>query len=166
MSDVLSYPVSAQHTFDQLNSNFKLRIIIDCSFLLNCVSAGKRKITIRDLSELEFHTRRLTHVRNTNRYSLLNKAISYNFWRVLREEYMYDVYIYACSKLRSHLTITFRRRLEKKKHKREKKVIVQLYNCTYMFLWWDVFWITDGGYFYFFLFFFFLPIGHIKLGLS
>ena len=45
----IAYKNLIGEVFDQLNSNFKLQIMIDCSLLLICGSAGKRKIKIQDL---------------------------------------------------------------------------------------------------------------------
>ena len=55
-----------------LDTRSKLQIIIDCSVLLRQESILKQRLKIQDLSSLEFHARRLTHVLHTNRYRLLN----------------------------------------------------------------------------------------------
>ena len=55
-----------------LDTRSKLQIIIDCSVLLSQESILNKRLKIQDLSSLEFHARRLTHVLHTNRYRLLN----------------------------------------------------------------------------------------------
>ena len=55
-----------------LDNRSKLQIIIDCSVLLSQESILNKRLKIQDLSSLEFHARRLTHVLHTNRYRLLN----------------------------------------------------------------------------------------------
>ena len=55
-----------------LDTRSKLQIIIDCSVLLSQESILNKRLKIKDLSSLEFHARRLTHVLHTNRYRLLN----------------------------------------------------------------------------------------------
>ena len=55
-----------------LDTRSKLQIIIDCSVLLSHESILNKRLKIQDLSSLEFHARRLTHVLHTNRYRLLN----------------------------------------------------------------------------------------------
>ena len=62
-------------TFERLESNLKIQIIIDCSFLISQKIANRSKVRIQDLSELEFHSRRLAHVLYVHRYSLLNKTV-------------------------------------------------------------------------------------------
>ena len=62
--------------FQDLDNASKLQIIIDCSVLISQEKSNKRNIRIQDLSELEFHARRLTHVLPVNRYKLLDKDAS------------------------------------------------------------------------------------------
>ena len=57
----ISYKNLPGKTFERLESNSKIQIIIDCSFLISQKRANRSKIRIQELSELEFYSRRLTH---------------------------------------------------------------------------------------------------------
>ena len=71
----ISYKNLSGKTFERLESNLKIQIIIDCSFLIGQKRANRSKVRIQDLSELEFCSRRLAHVLYVHRYSLLNKTV-------------------------------------------------------------------------------------------
>ena len=71
----ISYKNLTGKTFDMLESNLKIQLIIDCSFLISQKRGNRSKVRIQDLSELEFHSRRLAHVLYVRRYSLLNKTV-------------------------------------------------------------------------------------------
>ena len=72
----ISYENLTGIIFQELDNASKLQIIIDCSVLINHEKSSKRNIRIQDLSELEFHARRLTHALQINRYKLLDRDTS------------------------------------------------------------------------------------------
>ena len=69
----ISYNILTGKVFEKLSSSSKHNVIIDCSFLIGQEKVNKSKIKLQDLSEIEFHTRKITHVLYINRYSFLNK---------------------------------------------------------------------------------------------
>ena len=71
----ISYKNLSGKTFERLESNLKIQIIIDCSFLIGQKRGNRSKVRIQDLSELEFHSRRLAHMLYVHKYSLLNKTV-------------------------------------------------------------------------------------------
>ena len=56
--------------FERLESNLKIQINS-----YQPKESNRSKVRIQDLSELEFHSRRLAHVLYVHRYSLLNKTV-------------------------------------------------------------------------------------------
>ena len=71
----ISYKNLSGKTFERLESNLKIQIIIDCSFLIGQKRGNRSNVIIQDLSELEFHSRRLAHMLYVHKYSLLNKTV-------------------------------------------------------------------------------------------
>ena len=64
--------------YKKLSTCSKLQIIIDCSILVNRESTLSKKLKLQDLSSLEFHARRLTHVLHTNDTDFLNTWTNQN----------------------------------------------------------------------------------------